>query len=72
MNTITVEVAQNVTVTYFEDGEYARQFAEEEAEQARIDEEYEIEKELRAWLRTHDASDPEYSDIYKDVYGFRP
>lgn len=28
--------------------------------------------ELVAWLRCHDASDPEYSDIYKDVYGVRP
>lgn len=32
----------------------------------------EIERMLLEWLATADRNDPEYSDIYKDVYGVRP
>ena len=33
----------------------------------------ESERELIAWLATPAAREcPEYSDIFKDVYGFRP
>lgn len=32
----------------------------------------EVEKKLTDLLRTMSPSDPEYSDIYKDVYGVRP
>ena len=32
----------------------------------------EVERELADLLRTMSPSDPEYSDIYKDVYGVRP
>lgn len=34
--------------------------------------EEEIDRELRQWLRTHDRTDENYSDIYKDVHGVRP
>lgn len=30
------------------------------------------EREAREWLDSHDSSDELYSDIFKDVYGFRP
>lgn len=32
----------------------------------------EVERELADLLRSMSPSDPEYSDIYKDVYGVRP
>jgi hypothetical protein len=32
----------------------------------------EVERRLVDLLRTMSPSDPEYSDIYKDVYGVRP
>ena len=32
----------------------------------------EVERELADLLGTMSPSDPEYSDIYKDVYGVRP
>ena len=38
----------------------------------RMRQEAEAERELRAWLQSHDSSDKEWSDIYKDVYGVRP
>ena len=32
-----------------------------------------IHRELVAWLNNPaNADDPEYSDVFKDVYGFRP
>lgn len=37
-----------------------------------LDEEEAIIAKLCEWLRTHDSSDENYSDIYKDVYGVRP
>ena len=30
------------------------------------------ERELREWLDSHTITDENYSDIFKDVYGFRP
>ena len=30
------------------------------------------EREAREWLNSHKPGDPDYSDIYKDVYGVRP
>lgn len=32
----------------------------------------EVERRLADFLETMNPSDPEYSDIYKDVYGVRP
>lgn len=61
-------VIYGVTVEYVKGGEFAKFL---EREQAREREER-IDRELREWLRTADHSDPEYSDIFKDVYGFRP
>ena len=34
--------------------------------------ERETERELIEWLRTMSPDSPEYSDVYKDVYGVRP
>lgn len=61
-------VIYGVTVEDVKGGEFAKFL---EREQAREREER-IDRELREWLRTADPSDPEYSDIFKDVYGFRP
>ena len=30
------------------------------------------EREAIAWLNSHSMDDPDYSDIFKDVYGVRP
>ena len=30
------------------------------------------EREAREWLASHQPGDPEYSDVFKDVYGVRP
>lgn len=32
----------------------------------------ENERKAREWLDSHKPGDPDYSDIFKDVYGFRP
>ena len=34
--------------------------------------EIERDREAREWLNSHDITDELYSDIFKDVYGFRP
>lgn len=31
-----------------------------------------VKDELRRWLSTATGNEPEYSDIYKEVYGIRP
>lgn len=50
----------------------AEQQAFEAEQNARYEEDFRIERELIEWLATADRNDPNYSDIYKDVYGVRP
>ena len=69
MTTITITEGITLTATQSTIDAYLIEKADAEAE--RLD--YEVEMKLRRWL-----ADPanryseEYSDIFKDVYGFRP
>ena len=64
----TVEI-KGVVIEYVVGGNFAELLDEWQAE-AR---EEEIDRELRAWLDTPEAkNDINYSDIFKDVYGYRP
>lgn len=58
--------------TYCVGGDFDIQLQQEEAERKAYEKEMAIEEENRLWLRTHDSSHPLYSDIFKDVYGYRP
>ncbi len=66
--TKTVEIITDVTVTYFEDSDFAEFLYEMEVEKR----DREIEEELLEYLATHSPEDEDYSDIYKEVYGVRP
>lgn len=64
----TITICKDVTVTYTIGGGFDRWYKKELAR----DREEEIKYELRLALQEMDPSDPNYSDIYKDVYGVRP
>lgn len=61
-----------VAVSYFEGGEFDTEYTRYLEEKAYYEREREIEKELLRALSTMDRNDPEYSDIYKEVFGVRP
>ena len=66
----TIEIATGITATLTEDSyeEYMAEIAAMEAERKAA----EAEHELWLTLRSMDRNDPLYSDLYKDLYGFRP
>ena len=60
----TIAIAEGITLTATQSAIDAFQREAREAQR---------EHELIAWLATPAAREcPEYSDIFKDVYGFRP
>ena len=61
MKTIIIAEGIRLTATATVIETYKREVREERAYREAVE-----------WLRTHDASDELYSDIYKDVYGVRP
>lgn len=69
MKTITIIEGVTLTATQSTINAYLIERADAEAERLN----YEVEMKLRRWLadpaNRHDEC---YSDIYKDVYGFRP
>lgn len=68
----TIQLTPNSTLTYEVGGRYDLECRKAEAARSKIEQEERVDDDLRAWLRSHDPSDPEYSDIFKDVYGVRP
>lgn len=61
MKTITIISGVTLTATESTIRAYKREVYEAETT-----------RRLIAWLKTHDLSEENYSDIYKDIYGFRP
>lgn len=67
MSTVTMELEMVIM-----DDIILREMALKAEQKAQYEEDLRIERELLKWLATADRNDPEYSDIYKDVYGVRP
>lgn len=61
MTTITISEGITITATQSTIDAYKREVREAQREREAIE-----------WLNSHDSSDELYSDIFKDVYGFRP
>ena len=68
MTTITIAEGITLTATQSTIDAYQAELAEIEAERREAEELHELWKVLQ----TMDRNDPLYSDLYKDVYGFRP
>lgn len=66
----TITLAEGITLTAAR-RTLDRLYAEIDAER-REAHAAEVERRLADLLETMNPSDPEYSDIYKDVYGVRP
>lgn len=61
MKTITISEGITLTASKAVIDAYGREVREAEWERETIE-----------WLNTHDITDPDYSDIFKDIYGIRP
>ena len=72
MMTITIIADVTLTASKATCEAYLAEVREAEERARWIAEEREIDRKLREWLRTASPEDPEYSDIYKEVYGVRP
>lgn len=70
--TKTMTINENITVTYIANGKFDRQMKAEAKRQEAIRKELEIENQLWEYLQTLTPDHPEYSDVFKEVYGFRP
>lgn len=70
--TKVLDLRPDVTVTYYADGDFDKEYTQYLEEKAYWEKEREIEEQLWDYLMTLSPDDPEYSDIYKDVHGVRP
>ena len=61
MKTIVIAAGITLTATAATIAQYERECAD-----------IAREREAIAWLDSHTMDDPDYSDIFKDVYGVRP
>lgn len=69
MKTITIIEGVTLTATQSTIDRYLAEVAEAEAERLALEE----ERKILRWLADPaNRADPLYSDIYKDVHGFRP
>lgn len=70
--TKTMKINENITITYDTKGKFAREMRKEAERQEAIRKEQEIERQLWEYLQTLSPDSPEYSDVFKEIYGSRP